>query len=135
MQDQKAVSELETNMRKARAVAFGIVAAQQGLTLLVAGAGWALAGLRFALSACLGGGIGTLASLHMALTMFGPGADKEPGKLLRRLYRGEFFKLVITGGMFSVALLYLDVSFGAMLGGFAATLIAYWLALGLRLAD
>lgn len=110
-------------------MAFGIVAGQLGVTLLISAAGLLLGGARAGVSALMGGGIGTLASLYMVVSMFRLGANTEPEKIIARVYRGEFFKLVITAGLFGLVLVSIDVSFGPMLGCFAATFLVYWAAL------
>ena len=107
----------------------GIVVGQLGVTLLSSAAGLLLGGSRAALSALMGGGIGTLASLYMVVSTFRLGKNTEPTKILGRLYRGEFYKLVITAGLFGLVLVSMEVSFGPMIGGFAATLLVYWVAL------
>ena len=120
-QDQRFLS--------ARRAALGIVAGQLGLTLAVAAGSLLLGGPRSALSALAGGGIGTLASLYMALSFFrlGPGAD--PSRILRRVYRGEALKLGITAVLFALVLVSMDVEFGPMIGAYVATFLAYWIAL------
>jgi len=129
------VSELEEHFLKARRLAFGIVYGQIGITLLVSAAGLFLGGSRAGVSALLGGAIGTLASLYVALSTFRLDAAAEPTKILRRVFRGEFYKIVITAGLFSLVLLSMDVSFGLMLGGFSATFVVYWVALLVRFSD
>lgn len=132
---KRLVSELEEQFQlqdlylKARRLALGIVVGQLGITLSISAGGLVVGGPRAGVSALLGGGIGTLASLYMVVSMFRPGASTEPEKIISRVYRGEFYKLVITAGLFSLVLLSIDVSFGPMLGGFAATLLVYWFAL------
>lgn len=110
-------------------MAFGIVVGQLGVTLLISTVGLLLGGPGAGVSALMGGGIGTLASLYMVLTMFRLGADTEPAKIIGRVYRGEFYKLVITAGLFGLVLVSIEVSFGPMLGCFAATFLVYWAAL------
>lgn len=129
------MSELEESFLKARRLALNVVIGQFGVTLIIAAAGMLLAGSRAGISAILGGGIGTLGSLYMALTVFRADGCADPQTLLRRLYRGEFYKLVITAALFAVVVVNLDVSFGPMMGAFAATLAVYWIILGLRLPD
>lgn len=113
----------------ARRAAFGIVVGQLGLTLVITAGCWLLGGTGSGLSALVGGGIGTLASLYMATSFFrlGPGAD--PQKILGRVYRGEAAKLAITAVLFALALVYMDVQFGPMIGAYAVTFVAYWIAL------
>ena len=127
------MSELDEYFLRVRRLALGIVFGQLGITLLVSVAGLFLGGRRAVFSVLAGGGIGTLTSLYRVISIFRLNADADPAKILRRTYRAEFYKLVITASMFSVVLLNMDVSFGAMLGGFAATLTVYWAALAIRL--
>ncbi len=129
------MSELETYFLKARKLALGIVSGQIGIALLVSAAGWLLGGPRASVSALVGGGIGALASLAMVVSTFRLSASVEPTRILRRVYRAELYKFVITVGLFSLVFLNMDVSFGAMLGGFVATLSVYWVALGVRLSQ
>ena len=123
------MSALEEQFLQARRAALGIVAAQLGVALLSSAVGWLLAGSGAAVSALMGGGIGTLASFVAAASAFRPGASREPAKILGRLYRGEAFKLVVTAGLFAWVLMSMETDFGAMMGGFAATLLVYWGAL------
>lgn len=123
------MSDLDERFRQARRTAFGIVGAQACVTLLSAGGGLLLAGTAGAVSALLGGGIGTLASLVQVAGTFRTGASREPAKILGRLYRGEAFKLLITAGLFALVLTNVEVVFGAMIGGFGATLLVFWAAL------
>ena len=123
------MNDLDERFRQARRAAFGIVGAQAGVTLLAAGCGLLLAGSAGAVSAFLGGGIGTLASLVQVAGTFRPGASREPAKILGRLFRGEAFKLLATAAMFALVLTSMEVVFGAMIGGFAATLLVFWAAL------
>ena len=132
---KRLVNEHEEQVRlqdlylKARRMALGIVGGQLGITLLISAAGLFLGGPRAGVSALMGGGIGTLASLYMVVSMFRLSASTEPKRIISRVYRGEFYKLVITAGLFALVLLSIEVSFLPMLGCFAATLLAYWVAL------
>ena len=126
---KRFVSELEEQYVRARRAALGIVVGQLGVTLLISAAGLLLWGPRTGVSALMGGGIGTLASLYMAVSMFRLGVNTEPEKIIGRVYRGEFYKLVVTAGLFGLVLMSFDVSFGPMLGCFVATLMVYWVAL------
>jgi len=129
------VSELEEQFLKARRVAVNVVVGQLGLTLLISTAALLFAGSKAGISALMGGSIGTLSSLYMVTTLFRRGADVEPAKILGRVYRGEFYKLAITAGLFGLVLVSMEVSFGPMLGCFAATLMVYWPALVLQSSD
>ncbi len=123
------MSELDEQFTRARRAALGIVGAQSGVALLCALAGWLLAGPHAAVSALIGGGIGTLASFVQVAGTFRPGASRKPERILGRLYRGEAFKLLVTAGLFAFVLMSMEVAFGAMIGGFAATLLIFWAAL------
>jgi F0F1-type ATP synthase assembly protein I len=128
------VSGRESHMRQARRLAFGIVAGQLGAAVLVAVAALVFAGPWAGFSALTGGVIGTVASLYMVVSLFRPATDAdEPRTVLFRLYRAEFYKLLTTAGLFALVLIYTDVAFGPMLGGLGATLVVFWLVLGLRL--
>ena len=129
------MSELEENFLKARKTALGIVYGQLGITLLASVTGLLLGGSQAGLAALLGGAIGTVASLYMVLSTFRLDTNTESAEILRRVFRGEFYKIVITAGLFSLVLLNMDVAFGPMLGGFAATFVVYWIVLAIRLPD
>lgn len=113
----------------ARRLAFGIVAGQLGVTFLVAALCLLLAGVRAGGSALAGGGIGTLASLYMAVSFFRSGAGADPQRILRGVYVGEFVKLVITAALFVAVILSFEVAFLPLFAAYLATFFVYWLAL------
>ena len=84
---------------------------------------------RTAWSAAVGGLIGVLASLVMVASIFRHGPDADPKRVLSSIYRGEFYKFSVTIVLLALALVALDVSAPALLAGYIATFIAYWLAL------
>ena len=132
---ESVVSDLEEQFDhkdlhlKARREALGIVAGQLGITLLISAVGFLISGARASISALMGGGIGTVSSLYMAVSIFRLGVDAEPDKILKGFYRGEFLKLALIVVLFGLVLTTIEVSFGPMLGCFAATLLVYWVAL------
>lgn len=72
----------------ARRLAFGVVLGQVTATVMAGLLAWAISGRLAAFSALLGGGIGTAASLVLALVGFSRGAvDAE--RALRAFYRGR----------------------------------------------
>ena len=73
--------------------------------------------------------IPAFASLIMALFVFRGGAEKSPGAFLRGVYVGEFFKLILTVGLFIVVIVNVDVAILPLLIGYAATFVVYWAAL------
>ena len=121
--------DIEDLHLKARRAALSIVIFQFGVTLLISVIGFLIGGPRTAISALMGGGIGTLTSLCMVVSIFRIGGGAEPEKILKRVYRGEFLKLALTVVLFGLVLKTIEVSFGPMLGCFAATLLIYWVAL------
>ena len=109
--------------------ALRVVYLQAAAAALVAIGGGLFFDARTAWSAACGGLIGILASLVMIVSIFrhGPGAD--PKQALGGVYRGEFYKFSVTVVLLAVALVVLKVSAPALLVGYIATFIAYWLAL------
>lgn len=123
------MSDGTTGFRAARRQALTIVASQLGITLLVTLASGYLGGSVAAWSALVGGGIGTLAGLYMALNCFRKRPETEPARIARRFYSGEFVKLSLTVVLFALVLVLGEPRFGPMLGAYVATFFAYWIAL------
>ena len=112
----------------ARRLAFGVVLGQAAVTLIAALVAGAAQGHLSAYSALLGGGIGTGASLVLALVAFGRGA-MDAQRALRSFYLGEALKLFFVIGLFVVAFRIPKVAPLAMFAAFVATYIVYWMAL------
>lgn len=112
----------------ARRLAFGVVLAQAGVTLLAALVSFAVGGARDALSALLGGGIGTAASFAMAAIAFGRIPRSAPVILLT-FFVGELAKLVLMIGLFVAVWHWLSPSPGAMFAAYGATFVVYWIVL------
>lgn len=117
------------DLPNARRLAFGVVAGQAAVTVIFALACFAIAGGNAALSALVGGGIGTLSSLAMALLAFGRGAGTDPQRIVRAFYLGEAAKLGLAVVLFVVVLKAMKVSPGALFGAYVATFLVYWVAL------
>ena len=116
----------------ARRLAFGVVLGQLAATVMAGLLAWAISGRLAAFSALLGGGIGTAASLTLALAGFSRRAvDSE--QALRAFYGGEALKLVVVVGLFVAAFTLMKVAPLAMFAAFAATFIVYWIALAAAL--
>jgi ATP synthase protein I len=124
-----AVSDKTTEFRAGRRQALAIVASQLSITLLVTLASGYLGGSVAAWSALAGGGIGTLAGLYMALNCFRKRPDTDPDRIARRFYSGEFVKLSLTVVLFALVLVFSEPRIGPLLGAYAATFFAYWMAL------
>ncbi len=112
----------------ARRLAFGVVLGQAVVTATAGLVALGVAGKVASLSALAGGGIATLGSLAMAALVFG-GACASAQRALGAFYVGEAVKLVIVVVLFVVALKMMRVAPLAMLAGFAATYLMYWVAL------
>ena len=91
---------------------------------------WVIADSRAALSAALGGGISSAASLVMALLSFGNGASKDPLRAIRAFFVGEAAKVIVVIVLFVVVLKTMKVVPLAMLGAYIATFFVFWVALG-----
>jgi ATP synthase protein I len=117
------------DLRSARRLVFGLVLGQAGVTLVVALVCYVIAGPNGALSALLGGGISTLASLVMALLSFGSGTGADAQRAVRAFYVGESFKVILVVALFVVVLKSMKVSPGAMFAAYVATFFVYWIAL------
>lgn len=117
----------------ARRLAFRVVLGQAAVTLIAALVGWLAASRAAALSALLGGGIATVASLAMVAVAFRPAAAVSPGRLLGTFFGGEALKLVVVVALFVVVLRWLHPAPIALLVTYGATFVVYWLALGLAL--
>jgi F0F1-type ATP synthase assembly protein I len=114
---------------QARRVAFTVVLWQGAVTVVVALASYSIAGRLAALSALIGGGISTLASLVMATLSFRRSALGDPFSAIRGFYVGEAAKLATVVVLFVVVLRTLKVSPLAMFAAYVATFFVYWVAL------
>ena len=113
----------------ARQLAFRIVLGQAGVTLVAMLAGGIIGGRNDAVSALLGGGVGTVASLAMALIAFGGRASRSAPQVLAFFFVGELAKLVLMVGLFIAAWHWMRPSPIAMLAAYGATFLVYWVAL------
>ncbi|MGH8544523.1 MAG: ATP synthase subunit I [Gammaproteobacteria bacterium] len=105
-----------------------LIALQLGLTLFAAGL-CAIREIDWAVSALAGGGIGMVATCAgaMCITRIKGGS---PGTLLGAQILAEVVKIGVTMGLFVAAFLfYKEVAVGPLFVAYAATLIAYGLAM------
>ena len=114
---------------QARRVAFTVVFWQGAVTVVVAIVSFVMAGRLAAVSALIGGGISTLASLVMAALSFRRSSLANPHSAVRGFYVGEAAKLATVVVLFIVVLRTLKVSPLAMFAAFMATFFVYWVAL------
>jgi F0F1-type ATP synthase assembly protein I len=112
----------------AKRLAFGVVRGQAVVTAAAALVGFALAGSHVGLSAALGGAIGTLASLCMALLAFG-GRTASPARILGMFYAGEIVKVAIAIVSFILVLKLTGAAPLPMFAAYMATFFVYWIVL------
>lgn len=117
----------------ARRLAFEVVLGQAAVTLIAGLVGALAVGRATAVSALLGGGIATLASLAMAAFAFRHSATLSPARLLGRFFGGEAVKLIVVVALFVAVLRWVHPAPLALLATYGATFVVYWVALGLLL--
>jgi ATP synthase protein I len=86
-------------------------------------------------SALVGGGISILATALFSYAVFSPKPGAPARHIAKAFYIAEIMKILLTGVLFAAVLLWLDVSFIFLFLTYGVTLLAYWLALPLTLAD
>ena len=112
-----------------RRLALSVVLGQAAVTVICALVSWALADLHAAISALLGGGISSAASLAMALVGFGKKAATDPQRAIRAFFVGEAAKVAVVIVLFVVVLKTMKVAPLAMLGSYIATFVVFWFLL------
>lgn len=113
----------------AKRLAFGVVRGQAAVTAVAAIVGLALGGPHVALSAALGGAIGTLASLGMAVMAFGRRRAASPARILGTFYAGELVKVVLAIVSFVLVLKLAGAAPLPMFAAYMATFVVYWIVL------
>ncbi len=124
-----AIEVPATGQPNPRRLALGVALGQAAVALVAALLCWVIADSRAALSAALGGGISSAASLVMALLSFGKEAATDPLRAIRAFFVGEAAKIVVVIVLFAVVLKTMKVVPLAMLGAYIATFIVFWVAL------
>ena len=112
-----------------RRLALSVVLGQATVTLLCALVSWAIADSRAAVSALLGGGISSVASLAMALVAFRKEASMSPQRALSAFFTGEAAKVAVVIVLFVVVLKTMQVVPLAMLGAYIATFVVFLVVL------
>jgi F0F1-type ATP synthase assembly protein I len=112
----------------AKRLAFGVVRGQAAVTAVAALLGYALGGLHVGISAALGGAIGTIASLGMALVAFG-GKAASPARILGTFYAGEIVKVALAIVSFILVLKLTAAAPLPMFAAYMATFVVYWIVL------
>jgi ATP synthase protein I len=112
-----------------RRLALSVVLGQAAVTLVCALVSFCVADAQAAISALLGGGISSVASLAMALVGFGKEATTDPQRAVRAFFVGEAAKVTVVIVLFVVVLKTMRVVPLAMLGAYIATFLVFWVAL------
>ncbi len=112
-----------------RRLALRVALGQAIVALAAAALSWAIADSRAALSAALGGGISSVASLVMALLSFSKEAATDPLRAIRAFFVGEAAKVVVVITLFVAVWKTMKVVPLAMLGAYIATFFVFWVAL------
>jgi F0F1-type ATP synthase assembly protein I len=120
----------------ARQVALGIVLQQAILSAAIALLCWMFASPKAAFSAAIGGGIGTAASLVLAMVAFRPG-ERDPGRMARAFFVGEAAKLAVVVILFVLAFTTIKKMLVpvALFGAYMATFFVFWVALARSSSD
>jgi len=112
-----------------RRLAISVAWGQAIVALAAALLAWVVADSRAALSAALGGGISSVASLVMALLSFRKQAKPDPLRAVSAFFVGEAAKVVVVIVLFVVVFKTMKVVPLAMLGAYVATFFVFWVAL------
>jgi ATP synthase protein I len=123
------MQEIAIDLPNPRRLALSVVLGQAAVTVLCALTSWGIADSRAAVSALLGGGISSVASLAMALVGFGKEAATDPQRAIRAFLVGEAAKVAVVIVLFVVVLKTMKVVPLAMLGSYIATFAGFWVAL------
>ena len=113
----------------ARRLALSVVLGQAAVTIACALVSWLIAGPHAALSAAIGGGISTAASLVMAMLGFGGRSAADGQRAMRAFLIGEGAKIGVVIVLFVLVLKTMKVVPLAMLGTYVATFCVFWVAL------
>ena len=113
----------------ARRLAFSVVLGQTAVTAVCALLAWVIADSHAAVSAAMGGGISTAASLSMALLGLRGRPAADPQRTMRAFLIGEIAKIALVIVLFVVVLKTMKVVPAAMLGTYVATFFVFWVAL------
>jgi ATP synthase protein I len=123
----KNVTAIDVSPRR---LAFSVALGQAAVALLAGALSWAIADSRAALSAVLGGGISSVATFAMALLSFRKGAATDPLRAIRAFFVGEAAKVAVVIVLFVAVLKTMKIVPLAMLSGYIATFLVFWIALG-----
>ena len=117
------------DLASAQRIGWRTVYGQAAVTALVAVLSLVLAGPHGLVSALLGGGINTLATLAMVLIAFGGRTRANAQTAVLTFFLGEFAKLALMIVLFVVVLKVFQVAPLPLFGAFLATFVVHWILL------
>ncbi len=101
----------------------------QILVAIVASGLWAIFGEALDVkSALLGGTIAVIPNMLFAFKLI-QATGKQSGKIEKAFYWGEFIKLLSTGLLFGIIIIYVEISFLPLMLVFTAVLSVFWFSL------
>lgn len=118
----QAMREASKNLVLVRAVCLNQLSIAAGLAVLI-GVLW---GLRHALAAAFGGMTAVVPTLYFAYRLFVMPHDATAADQVGAAFRGEIGKFALTAALFWLGAVMFAGQFAALLGTYAATLLAYW---------
>ncbi len=116
-------------MRWGGRITRSLLVIQAAAMLVATGIAYAAGGTDVALAAAAGGVIGMAGMLYFSLRLFAAAPGSPARQVLRAFYTGAALKIVLTVVLLAVAIAVLELAFLPLLGGYAATLLAYWMIL------
>jgi ATP synthase protein I len=117
------------DLASAQRIGWRTVYGQAAVTAVVAVLSLVLAGLHGSVSALLGGGINTLATLAMVLIAFGGRSRADAQSAVLTFFLGEFAKLGVLIVLFVVVLKVFQVAPLPLFSAFLATFAVHWILL------
>jgi len=107
-----------------RRLAGRILLGQAAVTIVLGALVALWAGPKSGMSAVTGGLIGLIANLYMTVAALRPA--RSAGFAFGRLLVGQFVKVLLTVGMFLAVAQRKDVVWPAVIAGYVATLVVFW---------
>lgn len=104
-----------------------LLAVQAAITVIAALAWLVGSGTEAGAASLVGGAIAVAPTAYFAARAFAPRPGAPPRRLLRALYAGEAVKLILTAGLFIIALRWFGGQFLPLITTYAVALLAYGL--------
>lgn len=128
MSNQKPKSASQLLAAKKKSV-FLFIGLQSLLAIFVALGIFLLMGGLYAYSYLAGASAAIVPSIYLAWRVFGHVGTRASRDVVRSFYRGEAGKLVLTAVLLALMFVFIEpLSAGALLAGFAVTVLSHWLS-------